>query len=54
MPSPDDSSMLSILKEVRAELRDHRTPLLQWWTPREGATDALTSRTDALAVWNIV
>jgi hypothetical protein len=29
MPSPDDSLMLSILKEIRVELRDHRTLLLQ-------------------------
>jgi hypothetical protein len=29
MPSPDDSLMLSILKEIRVEMRDHRTLLLQ-------------------------
>ena len=29
MPGPDDSLMLSILKELRAEMRDHRTLLLQ-------------------------
>jgi hypothetical protein len=29
MPSLEDSSMLSILKGIRAELRDHETPLLQ-------------------------
>jgi hypothetical protein len=29
MTSPDDSLMLSILEEIRAELRDHRTLLLQ-------------------------
>jgi hypothetical protein len=29
MPHPDDALMLSILKEIRVELRDHRTLLLQ-------------------------
>ncbi|MFZ0209000.1 MAG: hypothetical protein WAL59_23310 [Roseiarcus sp.] len=29
MPHPDDSLMLSILKDIRVELRDHRTLLLQ-------------------------
>lgn len=29
MPSVDDSLLLSILKEIRVELRDHRTMLLQ-------------------------
>jgi len=29
MPIPDDSLMPSILKEIRAEMRDHRTLLLQ-------------------------
>jgi len=29
MPSADDSLMLSLLKEIRVELRDHRTLLLQ-------------------------
>ena len=29
MPHPDNSLMLSILKDIRVELRDHRTLLLQ-------------------------
>ena len=29
MPHPDDFLMLSILKDIRVELRDHRTLLLQ-------------------------
>jgi hypothetical protein len=29
MTHPDDALMLSILKEIRVELRDHRTLLLQ-------------------------
>jgi hypothetical protein len=29
MPHPDDALMLSISKDIRVELRDHRTLLLQ-------------------------
>jgi hypothetical protein len=46
MPSPDDSLMLSILKEIRVELRDHRTLLLQ-------LEDGCAGTTIASATWSV-